>query len=163
MMIRRAVPEDLIQLTNIYNQAIRTGRCTADTKPFDPQDRCDWLSSHDDDKTPLFVMGEQDKVYGYAYISAYRPGRQALAGVGEISYYVDFDHHHQGIGSQLVAHTIKAARELHYHHLIAILLDCNKASLSLLKRFGFQEWGVMPGVVRIGDETCSHVYWGLTL
>lgn len=162
-MIRQAVRDDLVQLTTIYNQAIQSGRSTADTEVFEPEDRAAWLSAHDQARTPLYVLEEQGRVLGYAYLSEYRPGRQALAGVAEISYYVDFAHHGRGIGTQLVAHTIEAASRLGYRHLIAILLSCNEPSLALLQRFGFREWGVMPDIVRIGSRTCSHVYWGLAL
>ncbi len=162
-MIRRVAGQDLASLTEIYNQAIRSGRCTADTIPFTPAGRSDWLAKNENDRTPIYVYETAGSAVGYCYLSPYRPGRPALAGVAEISYYVDFAHHRRGIGRSLVAHTIAQARVLGYDHLVAILLGCNTASIALLKSFGFREWGCLPEVACIGGERFSHVYYGLDL
>ena len=47
--------------------------------------------------------------------------------------------------------------------LIAMLLDKNPASIGLLQKFGFKEWGRMPGIARIDDQTADHLYYGLEL
>lgn len=162
-MIRRAAGQDLASLTEIYNQAIRSGRCTADTVPFTPAGRSDWLAKNENDLTPIFVYEMAGEAVGYCYLSPYRPGRPALAAVAEISYYVDFAHHRRGIGRSLVAHTIDQARVLGYDHLVGILLSYNTASIELLRSFGFREWGSLPEVACVNGERFDHVYYGLDL
>lgn len=49
-----AAPEDLADLTHIYNQAIRRGGCTGDTEEFSPADRRSWFAGHDE-KYPLLT------------------------------------------------------------------------------------------------------------
>jgi len=102
-------------------------------------------------------------VVGYCYLSEYRPGRQALESIAEISYYIDFEHHHKGIGSKLTQHTIHAAKKLGYKNLLAILISCNNGSIALLKKYGFELWGTLPDIVYIDDNVYSHYYYDLKM
>ena len=162
--IRKAEFADLARLTEIYNQAISAGYCTCDTKPFTLHERQPWFTEHEQDKRcPIFVYVLEEDVVGYSYISSYRKGREALNEVGEISYYVDFDYHGFGIAKRLMEHTIQAAKELGYTSLIAILLECNRESISLLKKYKFEEWGILPKTAKLGDKYYSHLHYGLKL
>ena len=162
-MIRKANISDLERITEIYNQAIDAGYCTGDTTLFTPEERMPWFKEHQDDvRCPIFVYASDD-VIGYSYISSYRKGREALTGTGEISYYVDFNYHGFGIAKKLIEHTIKTALELDYTTLIAILLGSNRESISLLKKYSFKEWGVLPDVAKLNGKYHSHLYYGLKL
>ena len=158
--IRKAEFNDLEILTNIYNQAIISMRCTCDMKPFTWQQRVEWFNSHQNDRFPLFTVLADEKVVGWASISPYRTNRPALQSVTEISYYLDFEYCHMGIGTKLLEHTIKAAKEIGFVTIIAVILGSNTASRKLLEKFGFTEWGCMPGICRFGDRTEDHVYYG---
>lgn len=161
--IRPAGPSDLFRLTEIYNEAIRTGRCTGDTREFSADERLPWFQEHLDPAYPLFVFERDGHVLGYLYLTAYRKGRGALRGTVEVSYYLDFRFHGQGIGSRLLAHGIDAARAIGYHTMLAILLSCNEKSAALLRKFGFEQWGYLPDVARIRGERHSHLYFGKQL
>lgn len=162
-IIRKADISDLERLTEIYNQAITAGYCTCDVKHFTPQERQPWFNEHLDKRYPIFVYIFEEEVVGYSYISSYRSGREALSEVGEISYYVDFSYHGFGIAKKLIEYTIRAAKELGYTNLIAILLEGNKESLSLLKKYRFEEWGALPKVAKLNGKYYSHLYYGLRL
>ena len=162
-MIRPAAVSDLPRLTDIYNQAIRAGGCTADTEEFTELQRLPWLQEHLDPAYPLFVYELDNTVAGYVYLTPYRKGRKALQGTVEISYYLDFRYHRRGIGSRLVEHAIQAAKDLGYRKLIAILLSCNEASQALLKKHGFVQWGLLPDVAELHGRLYSHYYLGLDL
>lgn len=161
--IRKANISDLSRLTEIYNQAIDAGYCTCDTEHFLVQERQPWFNEHQDRRCPIFVYVLEEDVVGYSYISSYRKGRQALNEVGEISYYVDFSYHGFGIAKRLIEHTIQAAKSLGYTSLIAILLDSNRESISLLKKYRFEEWGVLPKVAKLNNKYYSHLYYGLKI
>jgi len=161
--IREAKTSDLTRLTEIYNQAIVTQNCTCDTQVFTVQERTQWFDEHRMSDFPIFVCETDGKVVGYSYISPYRSGREALRRVCEISYYIDFDYHHKGIGSQLLEHTIHVTREKGFRNVVAILLSCNTGSIALLKKFGFSEWGSMPDIAQFGDDFYSHQYYGKKL
>lgn len=163
MSIRLAKYEDLEVLVEIYNQAIVTKRCTADTETFTVEERMSWFKEHQSLEYPLYVYEIDGKVVGYMYISGYRPGRRAMRFTAEVSYYIHNDYQRQGIGSKFMEFAIEKSKELNYKTLIAILLEWNTPSIKLLEKFGFNEWGRLPNIADFDGETCSHLYYGLKL
>ncbi|MDL2217242.1 N-acetyltransferase family protein [Christensenellaceae bacterium OttesenSCG-928-M15] len=159
-LIRRATDGDLARITEIYNQAIAAGTCTGDLRPFRTEERRAWLKEHTNKRTPAYVYEENGDVSGYIYLSAYRPGREALSGTAEISYYVDFICHGRGIGSALLSYMLKEAKEVGYETLLAVVLECNVGSMALLEKHGFSQWGVLPGVAKMNGKTYAHFYYG---
>ena len=163
MQIRKAMESDLERLTAIYNQAILDGNRTCDTEPFPTEARRAWLLEHDQERFPLFTCLLKGKVVGYAYLSPYRSGRPALADTAEISCYLDFSIHGQGIGSRLMEFMLSEAPRLVFRTLVAILLDCNSASIALLKKYGFSEWGRLPEIACLSGCYFDHLYYGKAL
>lgn len=163
MEIRLANKEDLHEINRIYNQAVRQRFSTAHLEPVSLKEREQWFTLHDPQRFPVFVASPGSKVTGWISLGPYREGRQALAHVVEVSYYVDEVERGKGIGSSLLRHALQIAPDLGYSVLIAILLDRNPASIGLLQKYGFKEWGRMPGIASIDDQTADHLYYGLTL
>ena len=158
-----AQQEDQQAMLDIYNQAIASGRNTADTELLTLEDRLEWFKSHTPDQYPLLVAKEGDVVVGYLTLSAYRYGRKALINTAEISYYIHFDHHRKGIASQLINKALEMCPSLHIETLISILISCNQGSIKILEKYGFEEWGSMPDIVKLEGINCSHLYYGLHL
>ncbi len=163
MQIRPATKNDLHAMTDIYNQAIMTRRSTADLETFTFEERVPWFESHQNKEYPLYVIVDEDKVIGYVYLSAYRPGRRAMKDTVEVSYYIHQGYLRQGIGSKLLEFMIDHARELNYKTMVAILLEVNIASIKLLEKFDFEEWGRIKDVADLDELICSHLYLGLKL
>jgi L-amino acid N-acyltransferase YncA len=161
--IRKAAAADLPRLTEIYNQAILGRQSTCDTEPLSVEQRRQWFKEHQTDRFPLWVYETDGKAVGYAYLSPYRGGRSAVRDVCEISYYIDFHYHGRGIGSRLMAHAVKEAQQRGFKHMIALLLSCNAASIALLKKFDFAEWGAMPEIAQFEEAEYSHLYYGKKL
>ena len=152
--------DDLIRLVEIYNQAIVRHNATADTTPFQVEERQEWFNEHLPEEYPIYVYeGEQGMVLGWLSLSPYR-SRPALKRTAEVSYYVDYACHGMGIGSTLLEHAIAESPRLGRKILVAILLEWNTASIKLLKKFGFEQWGRMPDVAEIDGRTCAHLYFG---
>jgi len=42
-------------------------------------------------------------------------------------------------------------------------MDTNLASLNLLQKYGFQQWGKLPNIVALEDETCGQFICGKSL
>ncbi len=160
MLIRIAELEDLAEIVEIYNQAICAGQRTADTVPFSIEDRMAWFNAHPPPKYPLLVATQDKKIIGYLTISAYREGRYAFLGTAEISYYIHFQHHRQGIASQLMQYTIELCPSLKIKNLIAMLLGSNHGSIKLLEKFGFKEWGKMPQIAEFDNIKVDHLFYG---
>ena len=163
MKIRIAQWGDLEALVEIYNQAIMQGQKTADTEPMSTRSRAQWFADHTPDQYPLLVAQQASGVVGYASISAYRPGRQAVRFTAEISYYVHVEHHRQGIASDLLRYALDIAPACHLKTLFAILVETNEASIRLLEKFGFERWGYLPNVADYAGVEVGHLYYGLRL
>jgi phosphinothricin acetyltransferase len=151
---------DLPAIVNIYNQAIPLKRSTGDTQPLRPEDRVLWFEEHRPEKYPIFVAEVDGIVIGWCSLSAYRPGRAALRFTAEISYYIDLAHHRQGIGTALIEHALAACPALQIRHLLAIVLEVNQASLKLLGKMGFEQWGYLPRVANFDGNEVGHLYYG---
>jgi L-amino acid N-acyltransferase YncA len=161
--VRLAVPGDLPRLVEIYNQAIASGRATADLAPCAMEDRRAWFDEHSPGAHPIFVFAEAGgDVRGYLSLSPYR-GRPALRRTAEVSYYVDYAHHGQGIGSALMARAIAQAPRAGKRILLAIVLEGNAASIRLLEKYQFARWGFLPEVAELGGALYGHLYYGRTV
>lgn len=163
MNIRTATLEDLESIVEVYNQAIAAGRKTADITPVTTEDREKWFEDHTPDKYPILVAKDGNVIVGYLTISAYRPGRMVLRYTAEVSYFVHFEHHRQGIASNLLQHAIGLCPSLQIKNLFAILIDSNQDSIRLLEKYGFQKWGHMPQVAEFDGIEVGHLYYGLRI
>lgn len=163
MIIRQAIQKDLDAITSIYNQAILRQTCTADTVTFTVEERQSFFDAHQNSDYPLYVCEIDNVVAGYVYLTAYRPGRKAMIGTAEVSYYLHNDYQGRGIGSRLLAFAIDEAKRLGYKTLVAILLSFNSASIGLLEKYNFEEWGRLPSIAEFDHGICDHLYYGLKL
>ncbi|NND70451.1 MAG: N-acetyltransferase [Rhodothermales bacterium] len=159
--IRLAVGEDCTAIASIYNDAISHQR-SADMDPVSTVNRQEWLARHTWPHA-VFVLEEDGSVLGWSSISPYRPGRRALAGAVEVSYYVDYEHHKKGIGAALLSHAIDHSISSGFDTIFAILLDDNGPSIALLEKFGFEQWGHLPGIANFDGKRVGQVYYGRTV
>jgi len=162
-MIRPAKYDDIESVVEIYNQAIDAHFQTAYMERLTVADREEWFREHLESAYPLFVYDIDGVVAGWFSISPYRSGRAALRYTVEISYFVHNAYFNKGIGSQLVEYGLRACRALNYKTAIAIILDKNKASISLMEKFGFDMWAFLPEIADFDGVVCSHLYYGVKL
>ena len=160
IIIRQAEQKDLASIVTIYNQAIATKISTAETIPVTAENKQSWFDEHQNEKFPLLVAEYNKEVIGWISLSAYRKGRQALQHIGEVSYYIHHNHLQKGLGSKLMNAMIEKAKELGYKNLIAIIIDANTASVGLLNKFGFEKWGLIPGIIEMEGIVHDHGYYG---
>ena len=163
MELRRATDADLQAINDIYNQAVEERFSTAHLELVTMEERERWFMDHDSGYHPVYVAEETGRVVGWVSLGPYRQGRQALAHVAEVSYYVTRAQRRTGIGRTLLGHVIREAPGYGYSVLVAILLSANHASIRLLESFGFSRWGAMPGIARIDGEEADHLYYGIKL
>lgn len=157
-MIIPARSEHLKAINNIYNQAVLDGLRTAHTNPLSLKKRRQWFQRHSPDQHPVFVYMEGEEVLGWISISPYRREREALDEVVEVSYYVHYDHHGEGIATSLMEQAITFCNSAGYRILVAVLIDGNESSIKLLKKFSFREGGRIPDAVHYEDEFRDHLY-----
>ena len=160
MSIRLAENADLPAILKIYNQAVRAGQCTAHTSQLTLEDMSAWFAEHSAEKYPVYVYQEEGSVLAYSSVSVYRRGRSALRYTAEISFYVDFAHHRNGIASRLIEHVLAQCTHLRIKNLFAIIMENNKSSIDLLKSFDFSEWAHLPRVADYDGIELGQVYYG---
>jgi phosphinothricin acetyltransferase len=161
-LIRLAGECDLGALAAIYNQAI-AARQTADTEPVAIDERRRWLLAHPADSHPVHVIEQSGCVIGYSSLSSYRGGRKALRYTVEISFFVDHAHLGRGVGAALVDHAMASAAALGYRTLVALLLGNNAPSIGILEKYGFREWGRLPGAADFDGVEVDHLLYGRRL
>lgn len=161
--IRLAKLSDLPSIVDIYNQAIRSQFATGDLTEFDVEERQEWFNKFNKDKYPIYIAEINNNVVGYCTLSPYRPGREAMASVAEISYYVDFSFHGKGVGTALFNYAISDCKRIGKDSLLAILLDINNTSIRILKKFGFKQWGHFPNIINFNGKYCGHLVYGLKI
>jgi L-amino acid N-acyltransferase YncA len=160
MMIRVAQIDDLPAIVDIYNQSIPSKQSTGDIQPLSVRDRMPWFEEHRSDGHPIFVAEVDGRVAGWCSLSAYRPGRAALRFTAEISYYISYAYHRQGVATALVEHALAACPALQIRHVFAIVLEGNQGSLNLLEKMGFAQWGYLPRVADFDGKEVGHLYYG---
>lgn len=159
LLIRKSKPEDLQVFTDIYNQAIETARCTCDMKFLTVEDRKEWFNEHQSERYPLYACEYDGKVVGYISLSRYKP-REALDGLAEVSYYLDFDYCHKGIGTKMLNFALEEAKRIGFTAIVAVVLGGNDASIGLVEKCGFELWGRFPKVCNFNGRLDDHVYYG---
>ena len=146
VQIRRAELPDLDAITEIYNEAILTTTATFDTETKTAVERLEWFQSHDD-RHPILVAVLDGKVIGWASLSKWSD-RCAYSDTAETSFYVKSEHRGRGVGRQLKAAIIEAARHSRFHSLIARVAGGSRESLHLNEDFGFVHVGTLKEVGR---------------
>jgi L-amino acid N-acyltransferase len=161
--IRFAEISDLPFIVDIYNQAIRSHCATGDLSEFTIEQRNDWFNKFDNNSYPLYIAEIKNKVVGYCSISPYRPGREAMSSVAEISYYIDYSYQNLGAGTRLLEYVISDCSRTGKESLLAILLDINIQSIRILEKFNFRKWGHFPDIIDINGKKCGHLIYGLKI
>lgn len=137
--VRPAQAEDVDAMTAIYNAGIESGLGTFETRLREPAEIAAWLSATQ--RYPLLVAERQGRVVGFARLSSYRD-RPCYDGIAEFSIYLTPETHRQGIGSQLLADLLSAAKQAGFHKVLSRIFTANTASRALCRKLGFREVGV---------------------
>lgn len=148
MMIRDAIEADLPAIVAIYNASVPGRASTADTEPVSIKSRRDWFRDHDPEKRPLWVAVDDEVVAGWLSFQSFY-GRPAYHATAEVSVYVTPALQRKGIGRELLAKAVARAPLLGLKTLLGFIFGHNEASLHLFESFGFQRWGVLPGIAEL--------------
>lgn len=155
--------DDLPAVTTILNQAIRAGGQNAYTEEVNLDDRTAWLKKHQENAYPAFIVEVDEQLVGWCCYSPYRAGRASLAGIVEVTYYLDQHWQGRGIGTQTLQFLIREGQKRQFHHLYAVLMDTNSASIRLLEKCGFHCCARLPGIAQFGEQRFGQVWYLLDL
>ncbi len=151
MTLRRAAKKDLDAVVAIYNSTVASRMVTADTEPVTPEDRMEWFLAHTE-KRPLYVAQDENGTIS-AWISFETfYGRPAYNKTAEISIYIHEGFRGKGAGSYLLQEALRLAREFDIRSLMAFIFAHNQPSIKLFEKFGFEEWGLFPGIAEMDGK-----------
>ena len=140
--IRHADECDLSRLTEINNHYILNTNSTFDVEPHAVEKRMDWFKKYKDAGPYQLLVTEQDGiVIGCAYSSRYRDHFSFNQTV-ETSIYLAHDQRSKGVGSILYEMLFSKLKSEPVHLAVVGIALPNDASISLHKKFGFEEVGI---------------------
>jgi L-amino acid N-acyltransferase YncA len=154
---RPATEADLPILTKIYNDIISEGGFSADLSPYNLDQRRIWFDAHQQAPFIIHVVELESLVLGYFYFSPWRSGRAAMRQVAEVSYYLAKESRGKGLGRFMLEQAQQIARAADLRYLLAILLDTNTGSRSLLEKGGFTLAGHLPDIADMGEQRCGQL------
>lgn len=139
-IIRRARREDCPAILAIYNESVLTTTASYDFEPRALDHRLAWFDDHARHDYAIFVAEEEGRVLGWSSLSRFHD-RAGYRFTAENSIYVAAKHQGQGLGRQLLAPLLDAAKSRGLHTIIAAIDASNAVSVRLHSRFGFVECG----------------------
>jgi L-amino acid N-acyltransferase YncA len=137
--IRRALPEDIAVITEIYNEAILTTDVTFDIEPKTIAEQKAWFAGHGE-RNPIIVVEIDAIVRGWASISQWS-SRCAYSDTAEISLYVKQEYRHQGLGRLLFRSILLAGQQAGLHTVLSRITAGNGISIHLHEQYGFKNIG----------------------
>lgn len=141
-MIREANEKDLVNILEIYNDAILNTTAVYDYKPHTIDNIGKWYDKKKQDGYPLLVFEEGDNAVAFATFGPFREW-PAYKYTIEHSVYVHKSCRNKGIGMKLMKEIIKIADEREYATMVAGIDSENIISIKLHKKLGFEFSGAI--------------------
>jgi L-amino acid N-acyltransferase len=136
MIIRDAVLEDVPQILEIYNDAVRHLTATLDLEEKTLEDRMEWFS-HYGGQYPLIVAELEGHVAGYCSLSKFRE-KEAFKSTTELSLYIGEQFRGRGIGKSLMTEILNLAKAKGFHVVISGITAGNEVSVRMHEQFHFE-------------------------
>ncbi len=118
---------------------------TADTEAVTVQSRMRWFEEHTPGKRPLWVAEVEDTIIGWISFQSFY-GRPAYDATAEISIYLDETARGKGFGAKILQHALENSAALEIKTLLGFIFSHNQPSLKLFRKFGFEDWALLPDI-----------------
>jgi len=141
-MIRPACDKDILDILEIYNEAIINSTAVYDYLPVTLENRLSWFKERMEDDYPVLVFEVANRVVGFSTYGSFR-SKPAYQFTVEHSVFVHKDFRGRKIGYQLM----KALLEKAESRDVAVMIGCidadNKESIRLHEKLGFSFSGLI--------------------
>lgn len=162
MQFRNATREDMPKIVQIYNSTIPSRMVTADTEPVSVHSRMKWFEEHSPVNRPLWAVEKELAIIGWVSFQSFY-GRPAYDATAEISIYLDETVRGKGLGGKVLQHVTENSAALGINTLLGFIFSHNEPSLKLFRRFGFEEWALLPNIAVLDGIERSLVIVGKRL
>jgi phosphinothricin acetyltransferase len=141
-MIRPATEHDLVEILEIFNDAIlnTTAIYAYNAQTF--EERKLWFALKMEERYPFLVYEENKKVLGFATFGSFRP-HPAYKYTIENSVYVHKEYRNHKVGTALLQELIRIAEEREFATMVAAIDANNKSSINMHEKLGFQYSGTI--------------------
>ncbi|MBI6873282.1 arsinothricin resistance N-acetyltransferase ArsN1 family A [Clostridium aciditolerans] len=139
-IMREARIEDIVSITNIYNQGIEDRIATLETRLRDTEEMKEWLNTRGDRYKVIVIEDCEGTVRGWASINVFN-SRCCYSGVGDLSIYVERNMRGKGLGKQILNYLIEVAKKQNFNKLVLSTFESNDIGKKLYKSAGFREVG----------------------
>jgi len=162
-----AEADDLPRIVEIYNFAVATRESSCDLEPTTVDARRDSFSKHSPGHRPLWVARDTDApcrgVVGYLGFFHFMNERPGYFITSDLAIYLHPEYQNRKLGTYLLGEAIRHAPKLGIEVLAVTIFASNQPSVALFSRHGFERWGFMPRVARLGDVERDLVMMGRRL
>ncbi len=146
VLIRDAQPADMAAVHAIYAYYVTRSCASFEETPPAVEEMERRLVKTRERGLPYLVAEADGEVVGYTYAGPFRP-RSAYRYTLEDSIYVAPGVARRGVGGALLGALIERCAALGYRQMIGIIGDsANQGSITLHRRLGFRQEGVLRGV-----------------
>lgn len=135
--VRRVVPEDAAQISEIYNYYIEETTVSFEVDPISVEAMRNRIASISE-RFPYFVAECGGMIVGYCYAHEWKE-RPAYSLTFENTVYLRRDAVAHGVGARLMRALIDACRGMGCHALIACITTENEGSRRFHESLGFRE------------------------
>lgn len=146
--LRRATLDDLPDIIKIYNEAIKDGISTADSKTVSVEDKLEWFKAHTPEY-PILVKEYHGRIIAWISLQPFYANLFAYRYSARINIYIDKNFQGKKLGQQFLNEAMDEAKSLGIKTLLALIFADNPASLKLFKKIGFKEWGNLSRIANI--------------
>lgn len=159
--MERVRATDMPFVVEVYNSTI-PGEATADTEPVTVEDWLPWLSDHQKDDRPAWILFENGRKCGWMSFSDYKK-RAAYDGTAEVSIYLHEAFRGRGLAVRFLEMGLDHVRLAGLRKVLAVVFNRNRASVAVFRKLGFEEWGLLPGACLMNGTEWDVAILGLHL
>lgn len=139
MKVRKLVETDLSQVNDIFNWHSENGISTfSDATSLD--ERKEWFQRFDSPEHIALVAEDKNQVLGVACSFAYRDGG-VFKNTVETSIYLHHKWMGKGLGGKMYSKLLEDLERTGVHRIVVGIALPNEGSISIHKKFGFEEIG----------------------
>lgn len=144
--LRDAVAADMAAVQAIYSHYVLRSAASFEEVPPNAAEMTNRFHKTLERGLPYLVAEAEGEVLGYTYAGPFRT-RSAYRYTIEDSIYVATGTMRRGVGTALLGALIQRCTALGYRQMIGVIGDsANLASISLHRKLGFRQEGVLRGV-----------------
>lgn len=155
--IRKATPNDALQISQIWKVICAERIYTAVNVPFSPEQEKQYISSLSN-REAIFMAEKSDQIIGFQTIDLWAKYTDSFDHVGVIGTYVLPESRQKGVGIELAKKTFNFARLNNYEKLIIYVRSKNVRAMTFYKKLGFIEKGILSRQVKLDNQYDDEIF-----